>query len=246
MELGGGAFWSVVLLGACSGAISFLAFRRWSDAGALRSAGNAALAHLLEFRLFADEPALIMRAQRDLLFANGRWLRLLLAPMLLLSLPFALVIAVADAFFSRAPLRTGEPAVVTAHYVRQLPDLRLIPPDGFQVETAPVRVTSENEVSWRVRPLRSARGNLQLRWDSRVLEKSVVAGSGPGWISEQRSGSVLGYLAHPAEYPFRDGTVDWVRIQYPLATVFGHNWLTWFSIAACCGALASVMRGLQS
>ncbi len=245
VELGASAFWWVIASGACSGAVSLWAFRRWSDADQLRIAGNVMTAHLMEFRLFPDEPLLIFRAQRDLLAANGRLLGLLARPVLLLAIPFTVFLAIADGFFGRSPLRVGEAAVVTAHYRGALPEVQLSPPAGFNLETPPVRVRHENEVSWRIRPSRESHGDLQLHWQSQLLSKAVSSESGLRWISEQRSASVLGYLAHPRELPYTDRTIDWVRIQYPTATVFGYNWLVWFSMAACGGALLSTIGGLR-
>ena len=240
-DLGGVAFWWLMLVGALSGAASLLASRQLMDSAQLRSGSNAMLAHLMEFRLFADEPYLILRAQRDLLAANGRLLRLLIVPLLLLMLPFAVVFSAAEAFFGRAPLRQGESAVVTAHCRNGLADVRLLTPDWIDLETSPVHVRSGNELSWRIRPTRASNGKLQLRWNSHWLEKTVSAQRGLHWISEERSGSLLGYLAHSRELPFSDGTVDWVRIQYPVATVFGFHWLVWFSSAACAGALFTTL-----
>ena len=245
VDLGARAFWLVVSLGAASGALSWFAFRRWSDADKLRGARNAMLAHLWEFRLFSDEPLLILRAQRDLLASNGRLLHALAKPLLLLALPFALLMDFAEAWVGRAPLQTAESAVVTAHYQSKLPELKLTLPAGFDLETLPVTVESENQVSWRIHPRRELSGKIELRAGSKTLEKSISSASGLQWISEQRSASVLQFLAHPREVPYRAQQIDWVGIQYPPAVIFGHRWLVWFSLAACCGALLPTLRGLS-
>ena len=62
-----------------SGLLAIVVFRACSDQDAIRRASNRLMAHLMEFRLFIDEPALIIRAQRDLLIDNWRLLRLLFA-----------------------------------------------------------------------------------------------------------------------------------------------------------------------
>jgi len=245
VDLGADAFWWLIATGMLFGIGSTVLFRRWSDGEKIRIAANAMLAHLMEFRLFVDEPDLILRAQRDLLLANARLLRLMLTPMLLLTVPSAVTIAIASAFFSQGALRPGEAAVVTAHYRGELPDVELRLPIGVALETLPVRIPREHEISWRVRPSRACQGNLQLRLNSRVLAKSISAGSGLHWISEQRAGSVLSYLAHPLELPFSDGTIDWVRVQYHPAKILGLHWTIWFSAAAGSTALVSAMGGLR-
>ncbi len=57
-ELGPLAFWIVSAFGLLSGFLSMWAFRRWSNPARIRSAMNRIVAHLLEFRLYSDEPAL--------------------------------------------------------------------------------------------------------------------------------------------------------------------------------------------
>ena len=237
VDLGGSALGLLMAAGALSGAASLWAFRRWCDSGRLRAASNVMLAHLMEFRLFTEEPLLILRAQRDLLAANARLLRLVALPSLLLTVPFALALTAADAYFARAPLRAGEAAVVTVQSAAGLPNVQLQAPPEIVVETPPVRARFRNQISWRVRPSRAASGTLRLRWDGRSIEKSIAASPGLHWLSEQRSGSLLGYLGHPRELPFSDRAIDWVRIQYPGANVFGFSWLVWYSMAACGGAL---------
>jgi hypothetical protein len=244
VEIGGRALAVLMIAGLLSGIASVLAFRHWSDAAKLRAATNVMLAHLMEFRLFADEPALIIRAQRDLLAANARLLRLSLAPLLLTSIPLAIILATAGAYFEHAPLRAGQPAVVTAHTSHGLPLIQLELPEGFALDSLPVRIPSLGETSWRIRAIQPASGSLQLRVNSRVFTKTISAAPGLQWISGQRSASVLGYLAHPQERPFSNRTLDWVRIQYPAASLLGLHWLVWFSIAACSGGLLSTLGDL--
>jgi hypothetical protein len=71
------------------------------------------LAHLMEFRLFIDEPALVIRAQRDLLLQNWHLLRFLVRPSVILILPSIVLLAQMDACYGRAPLRINDPAVIT-------------------------------------------------------------------------------------------------------------------------------------
>ena len=75
VDLGAIAFWLLLGTGAFCGILSAWVFRRFSNVERLREVSNQILAHLLEFRLFAYEPALILRAQRDLIGANIPLLR---------------------------------------------------------------------------------------------------------------------------------------------------------------------------
>ena len=73
------------------------------------------MAHVMEFRLFLDSPALVLRAQRDLLRENLHLLRLILLPCAILAFIFIVLFPQLDAMYGHAPLPVGEPSVVTAH-----------------------------------------------------------------------------------------------------------------------------------
>ena len=66
------AFAWLIALGGLSGAAAMFVYRRFTDASRFRRTVNQIVAHLLEILLFAEEPRLVLRAQRDLLVANGR------------------------------------------------------------------------------------------------------------------------------------------------------------------------------
>ena len=164
VERGWSAFLILIAAGWISTLLSIWVFRRIANRVALRAAVNRVIAHLFEFRLFTDEPLVILRAQRDLLIANAQMLKQALLPSLILIVPFALLFLALDAFFAHAPLRIGDRAVVTTS--GKLPTI----PPQIQVETPPVHVPRLHEVSWRIRPVGPARGD-------------IVAGPGLHWIA---------------------------------------------------------------
>jgi hypothetical protein len=100
------------------------------------------LAHILEFRLFMDEPVLVFQAQRELFMANLRLLRLVFLPCLILTVPFVFLLEYLNDWYGRAPLQIGRAAVITADALNM--------PKGIAIETPAVHIGSE--VSWRVRP----------------------------------------------------------------------------------------------
>jgi hypothetical protein len=132
-------------IGVVAGIVAALVFRFTTNRAAIRRVTNRMLAHVLEFQLFWNEPAVVLRAQRDLVTANLQLLRLLALPCLLLALPSYFGIRFLDGIYGYAPLPAGHPAVVTAAR-----DIALQMPAGIVVETPPVHVAGE--VSWRVRP----------------------------------------------------------------------------------------------
>lgn len=228
---------SLVSISILTGIGMLLVFRRFSDPTAVRRAKSVVTAHLLEFRLFMDEPRLILRAQRDLIVANARFLKLMLRPVLVLALPMGLLLAAMEAFYGHAPLRLGEHAIVTAQTKHRDISLSLKAPEGIVVETPPVHVGADRQVSWRIRPLRATTAQLELIRGDRAVSKSISAGSGMHYISERR-GSVASLLLRPTESPLSDNELEWIEVRYPSASIFGLHWLIWFFAVSAVTALA--------
>ena len=190
--------------------VSLLVIRRWSDQDVLARTKARAQAHLLELRLFIDDPAQILRSQRALIADQAGIIRLLLPSFLILMIPMALVLWALDALYSRGPLRVGE-AVVVSTDSRQA---SINPPSGLLVETKPLFVQATGETCWRVRAVQPLRGTL------RIADRStaIVAGAG------------VSYLPEPL---WRES----IRVPYPHATVLGLHWLIWFLLLSAIFAL---------
>jgi len=237
MDLGMEALATVAPLSIFSGIGVLLVFRHASDQAAIRRTRALVTAHLLEFRLFMDEPRLVLRAQGELIIANLRFLRLMLQPMLVLALPMALLLAAMEAFYGHAPLRIGEPGIVTLRLKGNNASPVLEAPADIVVESPPVHVPAQREVSWRIRPLRSATTQLQFVLENRALTKSIAAGAGVHFLSERRT-SVAGLLLRPTEPPLMDSEIDWIEVRYPSATILHLHWLVWFFLISGATALA--------
>jgi choline-sulfatase len=216
-------------LSIISGTAMAAVFRRFCDQAQMKQTISRIIAHLLEFQLFLDEPLIVLRTQRDLLAQNLRLLRLCLRPILVLAVPFFFLFAQLNSWYGHAPLELGKPAIVTVEVnPRSIPELRLRAPDGIRVETEGVRALASKQVSWRIRPLQSFSGRLQVLLDGRVVTKTVAAGFGFHHAATVRHASIASFLADPVELPFRDRDISSIEVRYPRATVLGFPWLVWF------------------
>jgi hypothetical protein len=147
----------VTLLAICAvvyGVTAAWVFRRLTDARRVSAAINQILAHVMEFRLFIDEPSLVWRAQKAALRANMALLRAVAIPCLVMAGLLALAWGPMDRRFGHGPLRIGEVTVMTAR-TDSAPAI-----DGLVVETPGVRMARTGEVSWRVRVVRTFVSNL--------------------------------------------------------------------------------------
>ena len=214
-----------------------LVFRYMSDQAAVRRAKGIAQAHLLEFRLFMDDPVLVLRAQRDLIVANLHFLKLMLRPFLWMLVPMAVLLAFLEAFYGHAALRVGEAALITAQLTNPTALVTLQAPPEIAVETPAVHVLAERQLTWRIRPLRATTAELQILSGGRTFTKRITAGPGIHFLSERR-GSLLSLLLYPTESPLSGSEIAWIQIRYPPATVLRMHWLIWFFAISAITALA--------
>lgn len=127
------------------GLAAALVFRHFTDAARLRVCVNRILAHILEFRLFIDEPGLILRAQTAALKANAALLREIALPCLMMAAPLVFAWPAMDRRFGHAPLQAGETTIMTAH-TDPVPCFT-----GLRVESPGVYLPKTGETVWRVR-----------------------------------------------------------------------------------------------
>jgi arylsulfatase A-like enzyme len=172
---------TLIPLSALCGIFTALVFRRFASAGT-RQTVNRIRAHMMELRLFLDEPSLIAKAQWDLLRENLRLFRQIAVPTLITAPVLALVMWQADAIYGRAPLRAGEPVVVTAS--ANTSDARLEAPPDVVVETPAVRIPRLHQVSWRIRPLKPFSGRLTVNGNSSHIDVPWLRANvfGLSWI----------------------------------------------------------------
>jgi len=159
-----------VVAALISGLLTAAVFGLTVNRAALRSTVRQIQGHFLEFRLFFDNPRLIWHAQKALVRANLRLLRIVLPPILILALPMAWLFVQLD----RGPLQAGKATVVTAQFDRIPEQITLEAPPEIVVETPPVRITAERQVVWRVRPLRvTGRAKFRISPNSNVVSLKV-------------------------------------------------------------------------
>lgn len=226
---------SLVAIGVACGVAASLVFRHTADARALRATRRQMYAHLVEFRLFAEDPVLIWRAQKALVRDNLRLLRLLARPALILLLPMAWIFAQLDWLYSPA-LALGKPAIVTAQMAGPLgpADASLKAPPGISVETPSVRVWHDRQISWRIRPVRAVEGELELTVNGRTIDKRVITGDG-AFSSPRRVRSLAAFLLHPWERRIVGGDVLWVEVEYPPGGWSAALWFLAISAASMMG-----------
>jgi hypothetical protein len=224
------------LAGALWGVATLLAIRRFSDQAAIRTAKARIRAHLYELRLFADEPMLMLRANKNLLIWNARYMRLAFTPAAIIAIPAVLTTFQFDALYGKRSLYAGEAVVVTAQFRSAPSDAVLEAPASFRVESPAVRIPSARQVCWRIRALANSDGVLHLKPPGEVVEVAVRAGSGLRYIGDYCPSSMWGAIQEGCY--IRSNTVDSITIDYPGG---GANWAAWFGVSWLAAML--ILRG---
>jgi len=236
---------SLAILAAAAGVAMLWVFQKVSNQKRIAAVKKRVQAHLLELRVYRDEPAMMWRAQRSLFVFNLRYMALMLQPALCMLIPFSLLLVHMEAIYGRAPLPVGQPAVVTVALRTPIdtggPEPVLTAPPGVVVESPAVRALDERQVSWRIRPSQAVSGTLRIRVNGATVAQPIEAGGDPGFVPGRSVSSLLTAAWCPDEPLIRAAGVDWVEIRYPSADVkvFGlaWNWLIWFVIISMLAAL---------
>jgi hypothetical protein len=220
-------------------------FGRFSDKARLTLAKRKIRAALYEFRLFGDEPRLVVRAQGQLLLWNARYLGLILKPAAIVLIPMLVLLMQMDIIYGHRALHVGESAIVSARMADNV-NLSTTDPElkstGAAVESPAVRIPAEHRVLWKIRAQNPGHDSISigLPASSGALErstKSLQVGPGLHYLSGERVSSMRDWLLNPTESRLpADGPVRSIDIQYPDAEFslfgFGMSWIVWFVIVS--------------
>ena len=228
----------LVLLSIFGGAGMLWVFKRTSHPARIRKVKRELQAHLLEMRLFREEPGLVWQAQKALLRSNARYLALVLRPAMWVALPLTLLFFHLQAFQGRVPLPLDRDSIVTMGMKIPIDANTAAPvmtaPAGIDASTPPVRVLGEKQITWRVRPTASVSGSLRFKIGAETLEKHIETGPSARFIPGLRPSSILDSIWHPDERRIQSSTVNWIDVRYPQTNlaIFGIqlHWTIWFTI----------------
>lgn len=223
-------------------------FRRTSDQAAIRATKKRLQARLLELRLYADDPRVVLAAQKALLKENLRYFGLMLRPAVYATVPVVILLVVLDGFYGRRPLAPGEATVLTATLAAATaPEqpVTLETPPGIAVETSAAHAVAARQVSWRIRAEKPVEGELRLVSDGETAVMPVVAGGGFHYLTAQRVRSRLAWLLAPGAPPLEAGWLEQIELEYPPAEIsyfgFSTHWLVWFLVFSM--AAAFLLKG---
>ena len=232
-------------------------FKWTSDQKGLEDVKRKIHAGIFEIRLFSDDIRAIFTAQRDIFRYNFVYLRLALAPLLWMIIPFVLMVAQLQLHYGYEGLMVGEPVIVKVAMSGERAVynglgveggvgssvVELEVPDGLRLETPRLTIRSLNQAEWRLVADEPGSYELGIRVGDQVYSKSVEVSSQVVKRSPIRTDRFLDQLLYPGEPGFPSGAaVSAIEVLYPEREVnfFGWDthWLVPFSIIAIILAFA--------
>ena len=236
----------LTVIAAVAGAAMLWVFGKTSNQQRMKQVKRRVQAGLLELRVFVDEPAISLRAQRTLLGANLHYLFLALRPTLWMIVPVGLLLVHLESFYQRAPLPLSAGALVTmgmtAGWDPSAPPPVLTAPPNVAILGPPVRAAAAREVTWRIMPSSPVSAeNLVFHFNGQQASKWMEAGTRQRYVPGRKVRSGWGMILSPGEGRIQSDFAEWIEIRYPDASlrVFGFrvNWLVWFLVVSMVAAL---------
>jgi hypothetical protein len=239
---------ALVGLSLLTGAAMAFVFKWTSRASAIRTAKQKIKAHILEMRIYQDDPVLILQGFGATLLANLRYVRTLLRPMLVLIVPLIVVFMQMDARFARRPLSEGTTTLLSV----QLRDgtnpfdtpITLSTHDGLTADSRPVRVRETRSVGWRLRVVHPGTHAVSIGAGDHTYAFSVVAGERYRMIGHERNASSwIEPLLHPTMPSIPSGSpLARVAVAYPPAAYPLLLWeIHWIAVFIIYSFLAAII-----
>jgi uncharacterized membrane protein (DUF106 family) len=235
--------WLMLWVSLVTAVLVLLVYKYFSSQEAIKEAKDRVKAHILEIRLFQDDPVLMGRAVRAVLGANLKYLSLNLKPFLFVFLPILLMLIQMEARFGYRPLRPNESTVVRTYWRSPHPGdatsgPALLPGDGLSLQSPPLRIGDGKEIDWRIRVDRTDPGGFVLETKDNPIALQVVVSEEIVPVSPRNvQKGAMDILWYPAGQPLpRNGDLLAAEIGYPRRDfeLFGHtvHWVWPFLIVS--------------
>ena len=225
---------AILAAGILLGAGLYLAFRKFANITAIRILRRKLWAHVLGLYLFGDDPLLAIKSLAQLAKTNLLLLLRVMPPLLVIAPFAALAIVHLSDFFTRTPLESGGPAVVTVR-LRQpadkSPAVQLEAPSWITVDSPPVHVAAENEISWRIRATAAEHGQLRFTFANATVTKEIDSRPAPRYnpVEERLPGGPIESISvSPSSTDLEFGGITMHWISWLAAVSFTTAWMLTF------------------
>lgn len=244
--------WPLIVFSLITGIVMLIIFRYTSDQKGIKAAKDKIRAYLYEIRLFKDDLRIQLSAQKNILIHNFRYMKHALKPMLFMIIPVVIILVQLEGWFGYRPLKLGESAIVSVNFsageTNALPEVSIQADKGIIVETPPLRIPTEKEVSWRVRANEIGEHDLRFNVSGNTFDKRIIVSDGQlTRVSRVVASGFWDTFLNPGEEPIaKNSFMNKIEVDYPSRSigVFGWqvHWLVVFFILSI--VFGFVFKGL--
>ncbi len=240
-----GPWGALIVISVLSGLFMLWVYKRFSNQDAIRHYKDKIRGNLLGVRLYQHDVAIVLRLQGAILKDTFKYIGLSLSPVLVLLLPLTLILIQLNYHFDLRPLDPGRSTLIQARFDAKRLDVTAVPlgldGEALEIETFPVRIRQQGEVTWRVKFIQEGSQEIGLRVGNDRFVKKVEVGSTWKPVSRLRSQSFLDLLLYPGETPLDPSqALLSVEVRHPRLplTLAGWNihWLVSFFLISILAA----------
>jgi len=231
---------AAALFGIAAGLVVAVSFRLFLQRATLRELRRRMWAHVLELRLFGDEPALALASLFHIVAINARMAWRALPPLVIAAPVVAWLAAQLNDYYHPSPLQSGHAAVLTVRLRDGRGTPRIEIPTWIEIDSPPVHTPRAHEISWRLRAMAPGFGVCRISIGGETVTKELDSRRGLRYSGRVRARGWLDAWAHPAEERLPDGPIEriWIsRDPQPLSWAgLTMVWWEWFAAAASIAA----------
>ena len=224
--------WGLLWVSVLTAVLALLIYRWFSSQESIRRTKDRMKAHILEMRLFQQDPVLMGRAVHSALRSNLSYLRLNLKPFLFMFIPVVLILIQMEARFGFRPLQPGDSVLVKTFW-RSDPSrekdtpVRLVLSDGISIESPSLRVKENREIDWRIHVEKWGEASISLQSSEGTVTLPLEVSDRMVPVSSWNGGkNALDRVFYPAAYPLPShGNLAVIEIDYPRREmdILGHS-----------------------
>lgn len=231
--------WGLLVISVVTGVVMLYIFKYTSNQSAIRATKDKISAYFMEVRLFKDDLGLMLDAQKRILRTNLTYMRYSVTPMLVMIVPVVLILVQLGIRYAARPLQVDESAIVNVKFTgNAMADLVSIADGGLSLETPPLRIPQNRELSFRIGAVSEGEHEFSVHvGDERVTKTVVVSDRVVRVYNKKSKPSFMNALLYPGEPPIpKDSAIEEIQVNLPPQNVnvagWNVNWLVFFFIVS--------------
>jgi uncharacterized membrane protein (DUF106 family) len=232
--------WGMIWISIVTGIVMLGIFRLTSNQAGIKKSKAKVSAYILEMRLYSHDLGKMLGSLGKTFLANIFYLRYMITPIIFIIVPVLIVIIQLSFRYEHRPLQTGERVIVKAvlkpdYPVLQIP-VALQTPEDVIIETPALRISSLNEIDWRIRVQQDGMFHLKFMVGDRQYEKNLHVDSKLAPLSVRRVGSSMydSLMNHVEPRMSDDSPFISLNVMYPDRTLrilgIDLHWVIWFFV----------------